>query len=556
MKNLIEILVEKIEKYKPVRTFGVLGREASQIGPRTLDALNFISTSHEAAAGFSAAACSRHQDMLGCVFTTLGPGATNVVTAVANAFLDHDPILVICAQAESHDLHYGLTHQCVDQTKIFDPICIKSLEISSFEISQLTELSNALEILNRHPSGPVVVSIPIDLMSRELTAEEAKSILSEDSKKIGTLSTFLDVQSSIKISESSKPIAFVGDIAARSSRSEEIKNLLIEKKIPVMTSYNAKGFLDEKNELSLGVASPYVDAVLGASYFASIFSKCDTILLFDTNYSEDIRESIWNYGSSKKAVFLASETEFRYPDEIREKWHCTSIDKLVEAVSKLSTRQFEFDNKNRLDKSSKEKAFRKNNKNSGDIAQLYEALSIEPYRFIVDVGLHRAIAGVLLNTSEIGQFTTSVGLSSFGFSIPYAMGASHKIGEPQKRKIVVVCGDAGFASALPDLDTINRLNLNMSIIVIADNSHSLIDLYSAVGQKGEISKYTLGSSKRPSDVSRSMGWKSFRTTDVSAVINILRDENRTPTLIEFPTEYPLGFLLEGVSGAFREFVHE
>ncbi|MDB5072336.1 MAG: Acetolactate synthase large subunit, partial [Candidatus Eremiobacteraeota bacterium] len=162
--TVAEYLLRYLAQRGITHVFGVVGREAAAILFDEPNAPEFILTRHEFTAGVAADVQARITGTPAACFATLGPGITNLSTAVACAFLDRSPLIAIGAQAETTDGVPGQTHQCIDNVALMRPITKYSAEIRSAD-ELVPELEKCLAVAMEEPLGPAFISIPIDVLS-------------------------------------------------------------------------------------------------------------------------------------------------------------------------------------------------------------------------------------------------------------------------------------------------------------------------------------------------------------------------------------------------------
>src|SRR3990167_6234404 len=161
-----ELLIESLLNHNVRFIFGHPGDETSVFKALVTRKINFITTRHEQGAAFMADAYARVTGEIGVCYSTLGPGASNLATGIANAYLDRSPVLAISDQIETSELHKG-AHQYIDLKKLFEPITKMSLNVEDTEmIPQLVDF--AIETASQERPGPVHLTIPKDVLRRDV----------------------------------------------------------------------------------------------------------------------------------------------------------------------------------------------------------------------------------------------------------------------------------------------------------------------------------------------------------------------------------------------------
>ncbi len=451
--------------------------------------IKIISCHHEQAAGFSAEGYARATGKPGIALATSGPGATNLITAIASCFFDSSPALFITGQVNTYELSKGsklrqLGFQetnIVDMTKI---ITKKSIQLK--KINQLPEiLCYLFELSMDKRQGPCLLDIPMNLQSKNLTK---KNIFysKKDIKLIKKDYNFNNIFQEKKIVSLSKAISiakrplilFGGGCSTKINRIISVKllNLL---NLPVVCSLMGKDSVSDENQLKVGFIGSY-----GNRWANKIFAECDFLLVIGSRL--DIKQT----GSNTKSF-----------SEGKHIWHIDIdnnelINKRVnnKNIIRLSIHQFysiykkiNSNNKNNDQHLKLWKNYIEKLKNDYPIENEFicEENDINPVKFlskfsrlnqketfyITDVGQHQMWAAQSLFIKENDRFLTSGGLGAMGFGLPTAIGAH--FGDPMK-KLVLICGDGGFQLNIQELETIKRNNIKIIIILINNYSHGMV----------------------------------------------------------------------------------
>ena len=218
------------------------------------DAIKPILTKHEEGAAFMADGYARVSGKIGVCYATSGPGATNLATGVANAYMDNIPLLVITGQVPTSIYGKGTfqdsTKEGVDSVDMFDPITkFSTMIMSRFKMPEL--LREALRIAFSGKKGPVHLSYPKDIMGEEIE----DTLLPPNAYRIKPeyFDRKLVIDAAAKLVRAKKPAMLVGSGAIESGATSEVLELAEMLNIPVATTPKAKGAFPESHELSLGV---------------------------------------------------------------------------------------------------------------------------------------------------------------------------------------------------------------------------------------------------------------------------------------------------------------
>jgi len=544
-----KVLMKSLESHGVEYIFGIVGREASAILFDECPNIKFILTRHEFTAGIMADVYARLTQKPQVCFSTLGPGATNLSTGVASACLDRSSVVAISAQVESFDISYNNTHQCIDQVSLMRPLVKYSKEIyNAKDIPRI--INKAFYTTKGEPRGPVFVSIPIDLLRKELLDKEAEMLLKKYSKIKEPVLASPNKNKIRKlydgICKAKHPLVIVGNEIIRENAVSELRVFLERYNIPMVSSYVAKGILPADHTLNYQTISCYLDGILEFKALESIFSNVDLIMLIGYDYVEDIRPSMWSVGVKKRICRISPIAnpvkKFFKPD-------LDVIGSVKETLNKLNKMKKIPHSARVMDLSqllNRKRAFMAESEKKGDpilpqkIIKIVNEVLGKDGILVSDVGLHRIYATLFSDTYSPNTFLTSCGCSTFGFGLPAAMAA--RLAYPNK-KIIAVVGDGGFHSNSQDLETAVRYNLPFVLIVMKDNCMGLIKMYQNLGKK---QAYPPTVEFGPVDfvkLAEANGCNAERV-EVAGTLKdaIIRGINsRKPTVIEVPVQYKYNF---------------
>jgi N2-(2-carboxyethyl)arginine synthase len=548
-ENTAKRMLRTLSESGVERIYGIVGREANSITFDEVPDLDFVLTRHEADAGFMAIAEARYTGRPQVCFATIGPGSTNLVTAMATAMVDRYPLICISAQLETYEVAYNNAHQCVDGASICRPVAKLSYELNpADDIAAVLEQS--LRIATSAPAGPVFLSIPNDILKAQavtdgtsgaltmLPAPEASAPRELDRETIAAIAQVIDA--------SSQPLIVVGDAALRHGAAAQIAALAHGHGIPVVSSYAATGAMPSDDALYYGPITPHIDSFIEYPALDEVFGPADAILLVGYDVAEHILPWVWTRGAAKKVIRLA---EFPNPTPERVP---TDLDLVVpdlsEAVSALDgmvgTRKEPHDvsglveHMRRIaeDQTSPEEGLRPEQV----VCSVNQFLG-DDYILCNDVGFHRHMSALFFSARNPLDFMTTAGLSSFGTGLPFGIGA--KLARPD-REVVVVSGDTGFHSSGAELETAVRLGLKLTVIVLQNAKSGLIERYQQMGH-GRVNPDVL--EYRPVDFARlaeANGAQGLHADSLEKLADALKlaADYQGVTLIEIPVSYPDNYL--------------
>ncbi|MGQ4872908.1 MAG: thiamine pyrophosphate-binding protein [Promethearchaeota archaeon] len=479
-----DLLVECLLKEGVTKIFGLVGGELLRI----YDAIerwgrekgiDTVMVRHEQAGGHMADAWARTTGEIGVCLGTAGPGVTHLVPAVAAAWADSIPLLVIGAQIARMFDDTGILQGGLNQVKLMEPITKLQISVEDpYEIPKA--IQRAMKAAMSGRKGPVFVEFRETALVRTATDEDFKNILKPEqyrpfNRPRGDPELIKKAINLLK--ESKKPLIVVGGGIHASNASEELIKLSETYNIPVGTSINGIGSIDIRKKTYLGsylVASAYRQAAGEADLVISFGCKWDYSLLYGT-------PPIWNKDQKIIQVDIDPEMIGRNrPVEIAIIGDAKAVinqflNEMEQSLPKEKATEWDEWNTYLTD-------LRKNDKMMIDRILKYNKLPMKPERMAYEVlDFMKPDDILVIDGGDIAVFTFGL-LSNFprdprtvlfpltmghlGVGIPYAIGA--KMAKPNKR-VICISGDGSFMFNVQELETAVRLNLPI-IICIANNS--------------------------------------------------------------------------------------
>jgi acetolactate synthase-1/2/3 large subunit len=490
--------------------------------------LEFVLTRHETTAGFMAEAMASASGVPGVCVATLGPGATNLVTGVAQAYLDRAPLIAFTGQLPTDRLDVT-THQKLDLRALFAPITKWQARLSA---------SNAAEVVDRavHESlqprrGPVYIEVPSDVPRkapdvRPDAPRSAREKSAEPDRAAAARAAQL-------LHESTRPVILAGMDANHADVAGPLRALAEEWGIPVIVSPKAKGVFREDHPLFLGTIE-----MLGTAKLYEFIDGSDLVLMigfdpveFDRDWKAAARvihvgllpnvdrsylSAVELVGPLREAIQILREAAGtpapkRPPDEVR--------------AFRDSFRAFVTPKRTRLT-------------SQQVLAELRAALP-EDALVTCDVGYNKAVTGQCFPMYQPKTFFMSNGLSSMGYGLAAALGLKLLYRE---RDVACVLGDGGFAMLLAELETAAREKLGVTVVVLADDALSQIK--AAQERKGYAVTGTTFNALDYVALAKGFGIKGHDVRTVAECRDALRDRpSDAPVLIAAhvdPSAYQLG----------------
>lgn len=430
--------------------------------------LEFVLTRHETTAGFMAEAMATASGIPGVCVATLGPGATNLVTGVAQAYLDRAPVIAFTGQLPA-DRFEITTHQKLDLRALFKPITKWQARLT---------LANAGDVIDRAlreslspRRGPVFIEVPSDVSRQPASVRDdpLASMIRYQPPFAPDRSAVVDPQHAGRaarlLRESARPVMLVGMDANTDTVVAPLRRLAEEWRIPVMVSPKAKGIFREDHPLFIGTIE-----MLGTAKLYEHIADADLVLMvgfdpveFDRDWTADAK--VVHIGSlPNDDRYYQSEAELLGPinesiDALRSLAGTSDPKRTVDEIREMrdTFRTFVTPKRDRLT-------------SQQVLAELRAALPEDAF-VTCDVGYNKAVTGQCLPMYQPKTFFMSNGLSSMGYGLAAALGLKllHR-----DREVACVLGDGGFAMLMADVETAVRMKLPVTILVLADDALSQI----------------------------------------------------------------------------------
>lgn len=483
--------------------------------------LQFLLTGHESSAAWMAQTVGQLTGTPGLCVATLGPGATNLVTGVANAQLDRAPMLAITAQISSSAIQ-TMTHQRLSLDALFKPVTKGSFQVTGAQ-DTVEIVNRCLDLAAAPRPGPVHIALPSDVAIADY---ESRQPANSTPTEAGAASVDARTEEiAARIEKAERPLVLIG-LAATPATAPAIRALIDKLEAPFMLTPKAKGIADDSHALFAGVAS-------GMAIDKDIVETIRTAdLVVGLGFDPVECDKTWFANVPMVALDNASMTEgdYRPLEAIGDLG--VLIARLADAITDPKPWPAELLEERR-------RAINRQPPEPGALSPLGllgELRTVFPRDGVVtcDVGSHKLVIGQFWRCSEPGTFLMSNGLSGMGFGIPAAIAA--QLVSPEKPVLAMV-GDGGMLMMVHDLALIRELALPVIIVVFVDRSLSLIRLSA---ERRGFSPY--GVDFTPPDfvrIAQAFGIAGQRATSIASARACVETalKKRIPFLLEVPIDY-------------------
>lgn len=409
--------------------------------------LRFVLTGHEASAAWIAQVLGQITGVAGVCVSTLGPGATNLATGVANALLDRAPLVAVTADLPESS--YGtMTHQRLALNAIFSPITKASFAAGREDAAALT--ARAMDLAMAPRPGPVHISLASDVaLGENVQGESTRAAADARDGELAEIEA--------KWSAAQRPLILIG-LGATPAMAPAIRALIDRLQCPFVVTPKAKGIASEEHPLFLGVASGMaIDRDI-----VETIGQADLVLAIGFDPVEC--DKSWFAKTNIAAIDSVSMREGEYrPEE--------AIGGIARLVSKVRCAPKSWPAE--LLEQRRAAIRREAGAGFSPLRMIEELRAVFPRDGVVacDVGSHKLAMGQFWRAYEPGTFLMSNGLSGMGFGLPAAIAA--QLAHPG-RAVMAVAGDGGMLMMLHDLALIRELSLPVVTVVFSDRSLSLI----------------------------------------------------------------------------------
>jgi acetolactate synthase I/II/III large subunit len=443
-----DVFVECLEAEGVKHVFGIPGEETLDLNESlSRSTIEFIPVRHEQGGAYMADVYGRLTGHAGVCLGTLGPGALNLVTAVADAFLDRAPLVALTGQGDLERMHKE-SHQYIDLLRVMRPITKWNARVSDAEIIPEV-VRKAFKLAEGEKPGATHIELPEDVMVEEIDAQplpRSRQIRSEPAARELLRAADL-IRSAIS------PVVLAGNGVVRAKGAPALREFVRATGIPVAETFMGKGLIPPDSPKWLGSVG-----LQSGDYNMAGFDEADVVLAIGYDLVEHSPEH-WNPGRDKQIICIDSvpaeideyfipEVELigdiyhvltRLGEECRQAPHQGGSTRLRDVVL------------GRFEQAKDDDAFPVQPPRA--LYEIRQALGREDI-LISDVGLHKLWIGRMFPAYEPNTVLIANGLAGMGFAVPAAIGA--KLVHPD-RNVVTVNGDGGFLMNCQELETAVRL---------------------------------------------------------------------------------------------------
>ena len=543
-----DLLIRCLEAEGVEYIFGLPGEETNDLVMSILNSkIKFILVRHEQGAAFMADVYGRLTQKVGVCLSTLGPGATNLTTGVANANMDRSPVLAITAQTHTNLLHKE-SHQNMDVITMFKPITKWRWSIRNADsIPEIVR--RACKISIDEKAGAVHLELPQDVAK---TQSAIKPIIK--SQELVRSMPYKDLikHAAKMILKSKMPLLLVGNGCIRGNASSHLRKFVEKTGIYSVNTFMAKGVISDKSETHLQTIG-----IKEADHALIAMNEADLIIAVGYDLVEYSPKN-WNKKLNKKIIhidFTPAEVDTYYPPTIEI---AADIGYTIDSILKELEKKEEEKNENT---NPKELAYEKENLDlfkriKKEVIQRIGSFNNDDFSYpikpekliryvrnaldendivISDVGAHKLWIAKVYNTYSPNTCIIPNGFCSMGFALPAAIAA--QLAKPNQ-KIVSMCGDGGFLMNVQELETAVRLQLPIIVVVWCDYDYGMISL-KQIDEFGKsaFTKFNNPDFAKLAQSFGALGYNVKSTSEFPKTLEKAKESTSVPVIISIEVDY-------------------
>lgn len=522
-----EFFVRCLENEGVEYIFGIPGEENLDVMDALLDSkIQFITTRHEQGAAFMADVYGRLTHRAGVCMATLGPGATNLITGVADANMDHAPLVAIAGQADTLRLHKE-SHQVLDLEELFRSFTKFSSRIIAPDIISEV-IRKAFKLAQTEKAGACFIEFPENIAKMEI---DGKPLRVKHAHMPEPPADRVAYAAEV-ISNAKEPIILAGNGVIRAEAWEELAAFAEKLNIPITNTFMAKGVIPFRHPMALGSAG-----LQSQDYVNFGFEHADAIICVGYDLVE-YHPHLWHPTQDRTIVHIDSlpaEVDAHYSvcvGVVGDIKH--SLNRIAEACTPHKG--------NKL-RPLREALIKEMNQHRDDascpvkpqkiIWDLRTAMDLEDI-VVCDVGAHKMWMARMFRCELPNTCLISNGFASMGIAVPGAIAA--KLACPNK-SVVAVTGDGGFLMNVQEIETAVRLKVAMVVLIWSDSGYGLIE-WKQLNQFGRPSHVDFNNPDFI-QLAESFGAKGYRIEQADQLLPTLKKAlaEDAVSIIDCPVDY-------------------
>lgn len=465
-RNTANLLVECLEEEGVHYIFGIPGEENLAIMEALKDSkIEFITVRHEQGAAFMADVYGRLTGKAGVCMATLGPGATNLITGVADADCDGAPLVAISGQVGTDKMHIT-AHQYLDLRSMFEPITRRAYTVVRPDtMSEITRL--AFKYAEREKPGATFIDLPVNI-SKMPVGDDEKPLQRKTIQPETALEAQIEAAASM-ISYAKNPVILAGSSVIRSHATEMLTKFAEKLKLPVINTMMAKGAIPFDNPYSMWTVGIPMD-----DYQTKMLEKASLVIAIGYDIIE-YAPAKWHMSNADIIHIdtMPADINKNYQPEVEVVGNIPdALERIMDKAARLQEPVPFLNLRKRMVEEHESYAQDlsypvKPQKALIDCRRVMDKDDI----VISDVGANKVWIARHYNCYKPNTCIISNGFATMGLAVPGAIAA--KLVHPD-RKVLAITGDAGFMMNCQEFETAHRLGTNFVTLIFNDRSYGLI----------------------------------------------------------------------------------
>jgi len=529
-----EIFFECLRKEKVEYIFGYPGGATLKIYERLydIDFLKHILTRHEQGATHMAEGYAKATGKVGVVLVTSGPGATNTVTGIANAYMDSSPLVVFTGQVPTN-LIGNDAFQEADIVGITRPITKHSFLVR--DVKDLApSIRKAFFIARTGRPGPVVIDLPKDMINDSAVFEYPDEFSIRGYKPTYTGHANQIKKAAKIISKAKRPLLYIGGGVIMSGAAQELRSFAIENNIPVTSTLQGLGAFPGTSELSLGMLGMH-----GMYWANQAVNNCDVLVALGARFDDRVTGKVDTFATNAYKIHVDIDPSAIDKNVLVDLPIVGDVKQILNELRQVMPAKPDC-GKWRDQIREWEKECPLHYENGDDvlrteyvIERISEATKGEAV-IVSDVGQNQMWAAQYYKFQNPRSYISSGGLGTMGFSVPASIGASFGI---KDRPVISISGDGGFQMNIQELVTAVYHKLPLKFVIVNNSFLGMVRQWQELFHDEKYSFTNLGPSN-PNfvKIAEAYGIKAFSTDkpeEVDGLIKKMLDYNDGPVLVEF-----------------------
>jgi acetolactate synthase-1/2/3 large subunit len=530
MPSAAELFVRCLENEGVEYVFGIPGEETLDLNEALehSESIQFLPVRHEQGAAFMADAYGRLTGRAGVCLGTLGPGATNLVTGLADAYLDRAPVVALTGQTGLSEMHKE-SHQYIDIVRMMKPVTKWNARIHDPDIIP-EAVRKAFALAEREKPGATHLELPDDVMEAEV---RGTPVPRRPSPLVEPVAAELHRAAEL-LQSCERPVVLAGNGVVRQQAAPALRRFCEQTGLNVITTFMGKGVTDADDPHTLFTAG-----LRAQDYPKGFMGKADLVVCVGYDLVEWSPE-YWNPRRDRKIICIdtvAAEVDEHYVPDVELTGGIgtilTHLGNLVSAKppARLAAPPYRELLRLALEQGSDDGFPVKPQRVLRDLREVMGPDDV----LISDVGAHKLWVSRLWPASQPNTVLISNGAAAMGFAVPAAIAA--KLVLPRERHVVTISGDGGFLMNVQELETAKRLGLAIVNLVWTDSAFGVIELH----QMRKFGRLAGTKFTNPDLVAlaESFGLAGLRVESADDLVPTLRRafELETSCVVEIPIDY-------------------